>query len=335
MEAKVLVEVQRNNIVESRHRGWVAVCDKNGNLINGTHSSYPEFFVRSSLKPVQALPFLISGGLKEFKFGIKELAVIVSSHSGESIHTETVNHILTTVGLKEEHLKCGTHMPYNPETARDLLISGQEPTPVFCNCSGKHSGMLAACLLNGWPLENYFEYTHPLQKEIRKHLGIILELNSDHLKWGIDGCGVPTYSFALDKLSRLYSKIVNPESLPVAYQEHFKLIREAFLTYPGMIAGKERVDTVIMESAPGKFISKIGGEAVLGFGLVKEKMALAIKIEDGANRPMLPVIVGSMENIGLDINNLPKLSKLKQEPVYNNLRYQAGVVKPVFKFIQK
>jgi L-asparaginase II len=334
MESQVLVEVERNSIVESRHRGWVAICDAAGKLVNGTHNEFPEVFIRSSLKPVQALPFLLGDGLKKFNFGLKELAVICSSHSGEPIHTETVKHILDTIGLDETYLKCGIHIPYSAEVAKELLITNKTPGPIYCNCSGKHSGMLAACLINGWPLENYYEYHHPLQKEIRNCLGHILGIDAEGLKWGIDGCGVPTYSMELNKLALLYARIVNTGFVPSEYQQYIKLIKEAFIKYPQIIAGTGRVDTVIMDALPGLVISKIGGEAVLGLGLVKEKISIAIKIEDGANRPMLPVIINSLEKIGIDSEKF-HLKNLKFEPIYNNLRNQVGIVKPVLDFIVK
>jgi L-asparaginase II len=333
MESKVLVEVERNNIVESRHYGWVAVCDARGRLVNGTHNEFPEVFIRSSLKPVQALPFLFSKALEKFNFGLKELSVILSSHSGEPVHTETVAHILATAGIAEKYLKCGSHPPYNPQVARELILKGREPGPLYCNCSGKHAGMLVACLLNGWPMENYFEYSHPLQEEIRSCLSQVLEIDADSLKWGIDGCGVPTYSMELNRLAVLYARIVNPDVLPAPFRPYFALIKSAFLTFPHNIAGQDRIDTVIMEALPGKVISKIGGEAVLGLGLVDEQISIAVKIEDGANRPMLPVIISSLEQAGLNPDKFPAVKKLKTEPVYNNLQKQVGLIKPVLDFI--
>ncbi|MBC7473666.1 MAG: asparaginase [Candidatus Sericytochromatia bacterium] len=333
MQSKILVEVERNGIVESVHRGWVAVCDSKGELINGTHKTFPNVFFRSSLKPIQALPFLFSKGMETFKFGLRELAIICSSHSGEEIHTSIVKHILDTIGLDQSYLKCGTHIPYSSKVANKLIIDNQEPSLLQCNCSGKHSAMLAACLINSWDLKNYHEYDHPLQKSVREHLGNILDIDSNNLKWGIDGCGIPTYVLPLDKLAQIFARITNAENNKNEYMEHFLMIREAFLNFPYVIAGHDRVDTVMMQALPTRFLSKIGGEAILGFSSIKEKINLAIKIEDGINRPMIPTIIKSLKNIGLNIDSIPTLHDLETTNIYNNDKKIVGKVKPVVKFV--
>ena len=333
MDSKVLVEVTRNDIVESRHRGWVSVCDKDGKVIAGTHKQFPNFFARSSLKPVQALPFLMSKGLSKYNFSLKEIASMCSSHSGELEHRVAVQKILDTIGLKESHLKCGIHTPYSAEEAKSLMENKKEPTEIYCNCSGKHSGMLATCLINGWDLDTYYEYHHPLQVEIRKHLSYLLAVEADSLPWGIDGCGVPTYSMPLPKLALLFSKIINPDNLEQEYKENLTLIKEAFLKYPSMIAGKERIDTLLMEATPNAIVSKIGGEAVIGVGLIKEKLSIAVKIEDGANRPMLPTVIRALELVGFDINKFPALMTLKTPKVENNAKKHVGNVIANFNFL--
>lgn len=332
IESKILTEVSRGDKFESYHRGWVAVTDKDGNLINGTHKEFPEFFARSSIKPVQALPFLMSMGMETFNFGLAELAVICSSHSSETKHLERVKHILDTIGLSETDLQCGTHIPYSAKVTKELIKESKEPTPIYCNCSGKHAGFLGACLLNGWDIKNYLEYNHPLQQEIRKYLSALTGLDADSLEWGIDGCGIPTYKFSLDKLAKIFSQINNYQNAIPEYQDSLKMIHKAFIAYPDLVAGEDRVDTVVMNSLSGRFISKIGGEAIFGMGLVNEQLNFAIKIEDGNNRPMLPTIARTLELLGLDVENTPELKKLKYAQILNNNGLEVGQVKPVFEF---
>lgn len=333
LDSILLTEVNRGNSFESAHRGWVVVCDKDGNIINGTHKNYPEFFARSSIKPIQALPFIMAGGMETFNFSLSDLAVMCSSHSGELKHIERVNNILNTIGLKEEDLLCGTHTPYSSKVAKELIEKRKEPTPIYCNCSGKHSGMLAICLMNNWDIKTYLEYNHPLQVEIRKHLTILTGLDADKFEWGIDGCGIPTYKFPLDKLSKIFSYLINYENAPAEYYEPFKMIHKAFIAYPDLIAGEDRVDTVIMNAFKGRIISKIGGEAIFGMGLVKEKLSIAIKIEDGSNRPMIPTVIRCLELLGIDIENNPDLKTLKNYKITNNKGLEVGLVNPVFNFI--
>lgn len=332
-DSVLLTEVSRGNSFESAHRGWVAVCDEKGNLINGTHKSFPDIFVRSTIKPIQALPFLMSGGMETFNFGLSELAVICSSHSGEQKHLERVKYILDTIGLKPENLLCGTHTPYSPKVAKQLIEERQEPTLLHCNCSGKHAGMLAACLLNGWDLNTYLEYNHPIQIETRKYLSLLTSLEADKLVWAIDGCGIPTYKFSLDKLARIFSFINNYENAPIELYDSLKMINKAFIAHPDLVSGEDRIDSIIMHTQRGRFISKIGGEAVLGFGLINEKKSFALKIEDGINRPIIPVIVRTLELLGVDINSIPELKELETCTIKNNKGEDVGLVKPVFDFI--
>ena len=332
-DAKVLVEVSRGGNYESYHRGWVAVCNSNGDLIKGTHKSFPDFFARSSIKPIQALPFLLSGGMETFNFGLSELALICSSHSGEPQHREIVQKILDTIKLSEKDLLCGTHIPYGAKAAKQLIRSDKEPTPIYCNCSGKHSAMLGACLLNGWDIKTYLDYNHPLQGEIRKHLGILIGLDIDSLNWGIDGCGIPTYSFPLDKLAKIFSLLINYEKAPAEYYDSLKMIHQAFIAYPELVAGEDRIDTIVMQSLENRFVSKIGGEAIFGLGLVNEKNSFAIKIEDGTNRPLLSVIAATLEQLGFDVENIPELKNLKYTKIFNNNGLEVGEIKPVFELI--
>lgn len=332
-EASILVEVERNGIVESHHRGWIAVCDINGNLINGTHNKFPDIFARSAIKPFQAMPFLFSKAMNKYGFDIKDLAIVCSSHSGEKIHTDLVKNILNKIGLDESYLKCGTHIPYGVNIAGELLKNNQKPTPIHCNCSGKHSGMLVACLINNWDLENYCEYSHPLQQSIRNHISELMDIDGDKLKYGIDGCNIPTYYIPLEKLSVVAGKIVNSDSDNSIYGNYLKLIKKAFLSNPELIAGKNRVDTQLMEAFPGKIISKIGGEAVMSFALIEEKISVAVKIEDGINRPMLPVIIDTIEKLGFKTEKYSEAKKLKFTALYNNLNKKIGIVNPVVKLL--
>lgn len=331
MTSKILVKVERNHIYESDHRGWICVCDNKGNILKGTHEKYPEFFSRSSLKPIQALPFLFADGLKEFNFDIKELAIMCSSHNGEDVHRELVVEILKKIKLTEVDLKCGTHMPYSIENANKLIRESRNPTELYCNCSGKHAGMLATCLINGWSIKDYYDYNHPLQREIRKHISYLTGLDGDKLKWGIDGCTLPTYSFELNKLAEIFAKIANPKNLTEQYKEGFELIKKAFFQYPYLIAGVNRVDTQLMQLYPNKYISKMGGEAVLGLGIPNKNLGFAIKIEDGANRPMLPSLLHTLELLGEEKPSAESMV-LKEPFIENNVKAHVGKVIPIFKF---
>ena len=124
-------------------------------------------FFRSSAKIFQAMVLVESGAADRFAFTDKELALCCSSHDGEADHTDTAVAMLHKAGLEERHLLCGAHAPYSAKAKQLAVQQGTTFSAKHNNCSGKHAGMLAACVHNGWPLETYQQFDHPLQVEIR------------------------------------------------------------------------------------------------------------------------------------------------------------------------
>src|SRR6478672_1985535 len=155
--AEPLVEVRRGGITESRHRGHVVAIEPDGNVVAQLGVPETVTFLRSSAKPLQALPLLVSGAADAFGFTDREVALACASHNGEPIHTEIVASMLKKIGLTPDALKCGTHEPFSPEVNRELRARGEAPNVLQNNCSGKHAGMLALAVHLGAPTETYYE----------------------------------------------------------------------------------------------------------------------------------------------------------------------------------
>src|ERR1044072_4983309 len=151
--AEPLVEVKRGSITESRHRGHIAVVEPDGNIIAYAGALNTVTFLRSSAKPLQAIPLLVTGAADRFGFTDREVALACASHNGEPIHTELAASMLKKIGLGPEALKCGVHEPYSVEAAQQLRERGETPTVLHNNCSGKHAGMLAVAVHLGAPTE--------------------------------------------------------------------------------------------------------------------------------------------------------------------------------------
>src|SRR5688572_18768668 len=164
--AEPLVEVRRGGLTESRHRGHVVVIEPDGNIVASLGAPETVTFLRSSAKPLQALPLLVSGAAEKFGFTDKEVALACASHNGESIHTELAASMLEKIGLGPDALRCGIHEPYSLEVAAKLRHLGQAPNVLQNNCSGKHAGMLAVAKHLGAPIENYESPENPVQKAI-------------------------------------------------------------------------------------------------------------------------------------------------------------------------
>src|SRR5688572_26458668 len=184
-----LVEVTRGAITESRHRGHIVAIEPNGRIAAFLGSPETVTFLRSSAKPHQAIPLLVSGAADHFGFGEKEIALACASHSGESIHTEIVAGMLRKIGLCPEALKCGVHEPFSPDVTHELRDRGEEPNVLQNNCSGKHAGMLALAKFFGAPPETYDLAENPVQLAIAKTVSQFSDIDIEDISVGIDGCG--------------------------------------------------------------------------------------------------------------------------------------------------
>ena len=331
-DAPILVEVRRGSVIESRHRGWIVVCDNKSNVIRQLGRPLPSVYVRSSLKPFQILPLIINGVDKKFGLTSEELAVIMSSHSGEKKHTETVYNILKKINLDEKNLKCGYHPPLHKDSALELYKEGKEPCSLHSNCSGKHSGMLASCQFNGWKTENYLDYNHPVQASIREAVSYVADIDEGELNVGIDGCGAPVYNMPLEKVALLYARLADPGCLSPKYVDAFNRITYVMTKHPYLIAGEGRFDTDFMTTMQGKVVGKGGSEAVCGIALLEHGLGIAIKIEDGNKRAIGPVVLEVLKQLNLiDAQELESLKKWHHPLLYNFAKTLVGEIIPVFK----
>jgi L-asparaginase II len=305
--AEPLVEVRRGSITESRHRGHIIAVDSDGRIIAELGSPQIVTYLRSSSKPHQALPLVASGAADRFGFTEKEVAIACASHNGEAIHTETVARMLRKIGLGMDALKCGVHEPYSAEAARGLRERGEQPTVLHNNCSGKHTGMLALALHLGAPVETYDEPGNPVQLNIVRRIAQFSGVPVQDIAVGIDGCGVPTFGVTVRAMALMYARLVAP---PLDFDEATRgacnRIVSAMAEYPEMIGGRaERLDTVVMQAARGRLISKVGAEGVYTAGVLPceewpRGLGLALKIEDGEDRRARPtVVIESLRQLGV------------------------------------
>ncbi|MFN3652856.1 MAG: asparaginase [Armatimonadota bacterium] len=319
-EPALLAEVTRGPAVESRHFGHVVVVNSAGELLfsagDPEHPTYP----RSSLKPLQALAAVARGTADYFHFTEAEIAVTCASHAAEPRHLEAVRQILARIEATEDDLRCGPHgVPHIP--TRDAMIrEGREPTPIYNNCSGKHSGMLAlACVLEA-PLAGYWEAEHPVQQEIQRILVAACGADRGALQWGIDGCGVPTYLMPLRELALGFARLADPAYLDQSDAEAARRITGAMMAEPGMVRGEGGLDTVVMEALPGTVFCKGGAEGCEAAGIPGQGIGIAIKVEDGAARPLAPVLLALLRRFDAAPRELPAILAPLARPQVLNTR---------------
>ena len=231
-EATPLVAVRRGALVESVHRGRLVVCDPEGNVLEGVGDPEAYFYARSAAKPFQALPLVLSGTADAFGLTDEELAVACASHNAEEAHLAAVSSILKKAGLSESDLQSGAHPPmYGPEAAK-LARSGEEPRPIHSNCSGKHAGMLAVCVHEGYETLSYRDPGHPLQRNILGLMAEVCGLREDEVLVAGDNCGVPAFALPLQSFATGLARIATGEELPDKLAGAALRIRDAMRAHP-------------------------------------------------------------------------------------------------------
>lgn len=325
MKFAKLVEVIRNSIVEREHYGLVCIIDSKLGVAYqiGNIDSY-QFFMHSSFKPFQAIPILTSGANKKFDFSTKELAICCASHSGTKIHTKLVESVLNKIGLDSTYLQCGIHSPIDTEEQNFLIKNELKPNVLHNNCSGKHAGMLAVCVKNGWNINAYTNENHPLQKEIFEHTKNLCNLKNDAIL-GFDGCGTPLWAMSLKEMCVGFLNLFT--------NKDYKPILDAFIKNPFIIGGKNRQDSHIIEASSGNLIAKVGAEGLCLVANIKINQVLGVKIADGNMNARAFVLIEMLKKLGWlnenDINS-PLIQEIYTPIIKTNLGKTVGKYKLCF-----
>jgi len=337
--AEPLVEVRRGAITESRHRGHVAVVTPEGSIVSYAGDPANVTFLRSSAKPLQAIPLLVSGAADRFGFTDEEVALACASHNGEPIHTDIVASMLDKIGLGPEALKCGIHEPYSAKAAAELRARGKSPSPIHNNCSGKHAGMLAVAKRLGAPTETYDHPENPVQLAIGRVVAQFSGISLEDLAVGTDGCGVPVFGITVKAMALAFARLVSPpEEFDAPTRNASARIVKVMMKYPELIGGThDRLDTEIMKAAQGRLISKVGAEGVYTAGIVPceewpKGFGLALKIEDGDDHRARPtVVIEALRQLGvLRDESLEAVSKYAFFPVKNRRQEVVGEIRASF-----
>jgi L-asparaginase II len=332
-------------MVESRHRGFIAVVDAAGEIVASLGDIKTPAWFRSAAKPFQTIPIIASGAASRYGITQSELAVITGSHSGERVHLEAVLSILNKIALDESALKCGAHMPFDAASAKRLRAEKSQPKALHNNCSGKHAGMLAFAKHLDEPTEDYIDPDHPIQKRIRATLARFAGVHVDEIKIAVDGCSAPVFGLSVEAMARSYARLLGAEhgGIEPDLATAAEAAVNAMIEYPEMVGGtSDRLDTDLMLAANGhsavKIISKVGAEGVQLLGVKPSEhypkgQGIAIKIEDGdTRRARDPVVIETLRQLGLlDDDQLAELARYARSTVFNHREIEVGAVKTCFK----
>ena len=297
---EILVQAWRGATVESVHRVCAALADPDGHVVERWGDPGLVTYWRSAAKPLQAQTWLADGSLAAQGWGDEALAVISASHAGADVHVALVRRLLADLGLTEDDLRC------------DAALKARH------NCSGNHTGFLAACVHHGWDVATYQEPGHPAQLAALTMFGAVCGLPVDQIGTGTDGCGIVTYATPVTTMASVYALL--PELLPE--------ISAAMRAYPVLVEGDGEMDTVIMQ-AFGGCTSKCGAEGLSCVSL-PDGRGLAVKVLDGGQRAVVPAAIELLARLLRD-GAVPALARpLARPPVLNDTGDAVGELLAVF-----
>ncbi|MGZ5433862.1 MAG: asparaginase [Thermoanaerobaculia bacterium] len=342
-----LTNVYRGTHLESVHRGSIAVVDSRGTLLAFAGDPGMRACLRSAAKPFQGIPLLEYGGLEEYELTQEEIALTCASHGGEPVHVATAAALLRKGELDEEDLLCGAHLPFDEKAAADLRASGELPTPLHNNCSGKHAGMLLATRVMDVPSARYIDPDHPLQVLMRSTLADFADVDSDDVPMAIDGCGVPAFFLSLHRAALAYARLM--AGAIERYAESGAAVVEAMTTFPHYVAGNWSMTTPLMTAFGGELLAKEGAEGFYAMALAPSlcgelsgltgrlrladdvAIGIALKIDDGSmERGRNPAILHLLESLGLDLGARPELQPFRHWPLRNHAGTLVGDVRAEF-----
>ncbi len=299
MSYELFVEVTRNATVESRHFGAAVVCDHRSNILESWGDVKGLIFPRSALKPLLAIDLVDSGASDHFALSDAELTIACASHQGEPMHQELVMAWINRLGLNQDNLACGADLPGDFESARKMLVSGQQGCRVHHNCSGKHAGFLTTALHLEMPLEDFHLVDHPLQQLSLDGLCELVGVDLRQFPIGIDGCGFPATTMPLVDLARAVARFAKPVELSDDRAKAVYRLQKAITHEPLYAAGHGTVVSELNQVTKGAVLAKTGAEGVLTAALPEQGLGIALKISDGSARARSATLMAILDHLGV------------------------------------
>lgn len=278
------IEVVRETEVESRHIVVASIYTRNADSLESYGDDEQPISPRSSIKPIQALPLILTNAAHHFQLGPEEIAVACASHTGEECHTHIIFNWMKKIGINETALECGTHPPTHTETLYKLLKNQALPSAIHNNCSGKHVGMLTTALYLKESIKNYVSQDHPVQQRIQYYIKTLCQMRSSSITYGIDGCSIPTPFIPIKKLAEGFCEFIDPIHLTSKESDACQKIFSACVDNPLLTTGTGRYCNEMMKETQGQVLLKGGAEGVMTGAIPKLKLGFALKTLDGNSR---------------------------------------------------
>ncbi|MCC6943635.1 MAG: asparaginase [Thermomicrobiales bacterium] len=294
-----LAVVRRGDEIESIHTGTVVVANQQGQVVASAGGPSTFAYFRSSAKPFQAVIAIESGAADAYGFTPAELALCCASHLGAPMHQEQVTAMLAKLGLTPDALRCGCPTPADVHEAALVEAGLREHSPLHCDCSGKHTGMLATCVHRGYPIDSYLLPDHPLQQEILTITSSLMGVDEQDVRLATDGCSVPTFGSTIAAFATAYAHLARPDTSPSPHAPALRRLRDGMMAHPANVSGYGNLVTSLMEIGYGRIVVKTGAEGLICLGIPSEGLGIAIRIADGTFRSQPVIVAGVLRQLGL------------------------------------
>ncbi|MFC8302812.1 asparaginase [Specibacter sp. NPDC057265] len=288
----------RGELVESVHYGSLIALAPDGGTLLARGEPTAGVYPRSALKPLMAVAMLRAG----VELTEQQLALAAASHSGAAEHQDVAAGILTGAGLTPQDLGNSFDLPYGTAERSAWLRAGKGPTQLAQNCSGKHAALLATCVHNGWPTQDYLAPGHPLAALIR---ATVAELTGEAITTvSTDGCGTEVFALSLTGMARAFARLVR-----AAPGSPERRVADAMRAHPQLVAGAGRDVTALMQAVPG-LLAKDGFEGIQLIALPNGS-AVALKVSDGGDRARMPAAVPALRALGVEAQLMAPFTALQ------------------------
>ena len=271
----IVVEARRGGVVEAVHDVH-AVAVREGSVLAARGDPELVTFMRSSAKPLQALPLARA----RHDLDDAELAIASASHLARPEQLAAARSLLAKAEATEDDLECGAE--------------GDPPRRIAHNCSGKHAGMLALARAHDWPAAGYRLADHPVQQTMLAEIAAAAELAPEAIPTAVDGCGVVTFALSLERMAHAFARL---EALEAGSR-----VAAAMRAHPELIRGPAAADTRLMRALSG-WTAKGGAEGLF-CATGPDGLGLALKVVDGSYRAVAPALPAFLREVGVDVREL-------------------------------
>lgn len=328
MQNPVLVEVTRGSLVESWHRGALAIADAEGNLAAAWGDVERPIFARSAIKMIQALPLVDSGAAEAYDLNAEHLSLACASHSGEPMHIGRIGAWLGRIGAFDSDLRCGPHFPYS-EISRDAMLkAGEVPCHIHNNCSGKHTGFLTLAQHFQVPMAGYVDTSHPVQLAVMDALAEVAQVPVGTWGIGIDGCSAPNFALSLKVWAAAMARMATGQTLSPGRANAAQRIVQAMAEHPELMSGTGRACAHLIRATEGRAVVKTGAEGVF-FAILRDRgLGVALKIDDGGTRAAETAMAATLVALGALDPQHPVAAAFLDAPVANWEGLVAGARRP-------